>query len=121
MKKIKVLLAVCMIMLMCSACQENNKSGEINSNNGAVSTVSFDMPAPFGELSEQSGGDMATYYYQPCIEKLDSIPVDLLRLVPEDDINKWVESFGVFPEAPTSILDYVNIFSFIQEFNISNA
>ncbi|MDR0918056.1 MAG: hypothetical protein LBM93_02220 [Oscillospiraceae bacterium] len=88
-----------------------------------VSEIISDMPKPFGESGEGTGGDERTDFIQPCNHKLDSVSVNLLRLAPEDELNKWIEEndnrikSGI---APTSLDEYINVYSFIKKFNISD-
>lgn len=78
------------------------------------------MPAPFGTLAE-SGGDENAGYYQPCNFILDNIPVELLKLRDGDKVNQWLEKdkLSSRQSVPSSIKDYVNIYSFITDFNIT--
>lgn len=79
------------------------------------------MPDPFGNKAEGTGGDENDGFYLPCNYILNGIPVELLRLRDSDEVNNWLEKdkFSSRSEAPTSIKDYVNIYSFITEFNIT--
>lgn len=78
------------------------------------------MPAPFG-TSAESGGDENAGYYQPCNFILDNIPVELLKLRDGDKVNQWLEKdkLSSRQSVSSSIKDYVNIYSFITDFNIS--
>lgn len=79
-----------------------------------------EMPAPFVIL-EGTGGDQYANYYQPCNFILDNIPVELMNLRDSDEVIKWIEKdkISTRQSVPTSIKDYVNIYSFITEFNIT--
>lgn len=78
------------------------------------------MPAPFVIL-EGTGGDQYANYYLPCNFILDDIPVELMNLRDSVEVTKWLkkDKLSTRPTVPSSIKDYVNIYSFITDFNIS--
>ena len=79
------------------------------------------MPDPFGNKAEGTGGDENDGFYLPCNYILNNIPVELMKLRDSNEVNKWLEKdkLSSRSEAPSSIKDYVNIYSFITEFNIT--
>lgn len=80
-----------------------------------------EMPDPFGNKAEGTGGDENDGYYLPGNHILNGIPVELMRLRDSDEVHKWTEKdkLSSRSEVPTSIKDYVNLYSFIIEFNIT--
>lgn len=76
------------------------------------------MPSPFDE-SPDTGTDANADFYQPCNRVLDNIPVELMRLRNDSDVNEWITSFPSISIAPNSINEYANIYSFITHFDIS--
>ena len=79
-----------------------------------------EMPNPF-YIEEGTGGDQYDGFYLPCNYILDSIPSALIRLRDSDEAAKWLEKdkLSSRSEIPSSINDYVNLYSFIIEFNIT--
>lgn len=90
------------------------------SQNTSINANQIDenMPSPFGE-SPDAGTDANADFYQPCNRVLDNIPVELMRLRNDSDVNEWIASFPSISIAPNSINEYANIYSFITRFNIS--
>lgn len=80
-----------------------------------------EMPDPFGNKAEGTGGDENDGYYLPGNHILNSIPGSLLDLRDSSEVNKWLEKdkLSSRSEVPSSIKDYVNLYSFITEFNIT--
>lgn len=75
------------------------------------------MPAPF---SDGTDGDAHSTFYQPCRRVLDNIPVELMRLRDDAEVEAWINSFTpIYTAAPDSISDYANIYSFVTHFNIT--
>lgn len=79
------------------------------------------MPDPFGNKAEGTGGDENDGFYLPGNHILNNIPGSLLDLRDSNEVNKWLEKdkLSSRSEAPSSIKDYVNLYSFIIEFNIT--
>lgn len=79
-----------------------------------------EMPAPFVIL-EGTGGDQYANYYEPCNFILDNIPVELMNLRDSSEVTEWLEKdkLSSRQSVPSSIKDYVNIYSFITDFNIT--
>lgn len=139
-KTILTILIITMLVVSLSACQntthdtlENETdlssdslmvSGDniINNDQPPATTenVHTEMPEPFGNSLGETGGDGSTIYYQPCNWKLDNIPLELLKLASQEKRNAWYEEKSIFVNAPSSLTDYVNVYSFIDKFGISD-
>ncbi len=78
------------------------------------------MPDPF-YIAEGTGGEQNAGFYLPCNYILDNIPSALIRLRDSDEADQWLEKdkLSSKSEVPSSIKDYVNLYSFIIEFNIT--
>ncbi len=123
MKKILFTLLAAVLLLSVVGCNktppevpdipDNELVGENLQNNEVEAYV---MPRPF----EFSGGDMNRSFYEPCEMMFDGVPVELLRLVEQSKYESWADDHNIFYEAPSSLKDYTNIYSFIVEFDISN-
>lgn len=120
---------------------QTNNNGEIAvpNPNGSIETVEMftepypdvtdeaiddeesGMPDPFGSKAEGTGGDENDGFYLPCNYILNNIPGALLDLRDSNEVNKWLEKdkFSSRSEAPSRVNDYVNLYSFIIEFNIT--
>jgi beta-lactamase regulating signal transducer with metallopeptidase domain len=81
----------------------------------AQELIDSNMPNPFPE-----GSDDNVSYYQPGNHILDNVTVSLLRLVDDTEQNEWRESFDFFNNPPSSLTEYLNLYSFIKQFNISD-
>lgn len=77
----------------------------------------YEMPKPFGE---KSGGDENNAFYSPCVWLFDGIPAELTDLVDYSDFECWRVKYNIFAKAPSSLKEYVNMYSFIVEFDIPN-
>ena len=81
------------------------------------------MPPPFGTSGDgtDTGGDQNAAFYLPCSYILNDIPVELLRLRDSGEVTQWLEKdkLSSRQSAPDSISDYVNIYTFIEHFNIT--
>lgn len=67
-------------------------------------------------------GIAATLYCTPTNTRVfDEIPVELMELRDNDEVTLWVNSDALVSKfsAPTSIEDYVNVYSFVKRFNIT--
>ena len=80
------------------------------------------IPLPFGDdIGKDSESEELRGFFEPCVQKLDDIPEELLSLVPEEDYKSWAESLGeIWQTAPSSIEDYPNIYSFITRFGVAD-
>lgn len=76
------------------------------------------MPEPF-EAGNNVGGDDNTNFYQPCISQLDSIPGSLLDVRPSNEVDDWLNKHFSRKNAVSSIADYLNVYSFITDFNVT--
>lgn len=76
------------------------------------------MPTPF-ITGVDMGGDENAGFYQPCNRVLDNIPVELMRLRNETEVNNWINSFPSISVAPSNITEYANVYSFITSFNVT--
>lgn len=76
------------------------------------------MPEPF-EAGCNVGGDDNNNFYQPCISQLDSIPGSLLDIRPSNEVDDWLNKHFSREYAVSSIADYLNIYSFITDFNVT--
>jgi beta-lactamase regulating signal transducer with metallopeptidase domain len=81
----------------------------------AQELVDSNMPNPFPE-----GSDDNVSYYQPGNHILDNVTVSLLRLVDDTEQIEWLESFDFFNNPPSSLTEYLNLYSFIKQFDISD-
>ncbi len=83
--------------------------GEIKSNE--------QMPQPFIDGID---GDANALFYQPCITMLNNIPVEIMKLRDETEVNNWINSFpSIDSAALCSVNEYANLFSFISFFKIT--
>ena len=124
MKKILVAMLAAILLLSVVGCNKTPHEvpdvsdseivGENLQNNEVEAHV---MPRPFGVLSD---GDMNRSFYEPCEMLFDGVPVELLSLIEQSKYESWADDHNVFYEAPSSLKDYTNIYSFIVEFDISN-
>ena len=77
------------------------------------------MPDPFN-IGPDSGGDQYANFLQPCNWTLDSIPGELCDLRYYDEVNRWsYRHWDSKAEIPSSIKDYMNIYAFITDFDIT--
>lgn len=114
-----IMVAIFSTFAACSSSQSTlAESISENENIEILVTLDKQMPAPFDE-SFDSGSDANAAFYQPCNRILDNIPVELLRLRDENEVNDWINSFSSITHAPSSISEYLNIYSFVTSFNIS--
>ncbi len=97
---------------------KNNDNENVEKQNPQYAALDEKMPAPF-LTGIDMGGDENAGFYQPCNRVLDDIPVELMRLRDEADVNNWINSFPSIAVAPSSITEYANIYSFITSFNVS--
>ncbi|MDR0946356.1 MAG: hypothetical protein LBM87_01225 [Ruminococcus sp.] len=81
----------------------------------AEELIDSNMPNPFPE-----GSDDNVSYYQPGNHILDNVTVSLLRLVDDTEQIEWMESFDFFNNPPSSLTEYLNLYSFIKKFDISD-
>jgi hypothetical protein len=81
----------------------------------AEELIDSNMPNPFPE-----GSDDNVSYYQPGNHILDNVTVSLLRLVDDTEQIEWMESFDFFNNPPSSLTEYLNLYSFIKKFEISD-
>ena len=77
------------------------------------------MPAPFGNEAEGTGGDENDGYYLPGNYILNNIPGALLDLRDSSEVDKWLNDKWSDTNVVSSIKDYMNIYSFITDFNIT--
>ena len=98
--------------------QETSVSEETYKESINKNQIDEKMPSPFDE-SPDTGTDANADFYQPCNRVLDNIPVELMRLRNDSDVNEWITSFPSISIAPNSINEYANIYSFITHFDIS--
>jgi hypothetical protein len=94
------------------------KSPLIDNSAEISSSLDNQMPPPFDENTD-SGSDANSGFYQPCNRILDNVPTELLRLRDENEVNDWIKSFSSIANAPDSIDEYVNIYSFVTRFDIT--
>ncbi len=94
---------------------DNELVGENLQNNEVEAHV---MPRPFGIKEDSTGGDENNAFYSPCEWLFDGVPSELTDLVDYSDFESWRVKHNIFAKAPSSLRDYVNMYSFIVEFNI---
>ena len=82
------------------------KQFSIEITRGRVAINCTRILAPFSDGSD-IGGDEHSSFYQPCRGTLDNIPVELMRLRDETEVNSWIDSFTpIDTTAPDSITEY---------------
>ncbi len=92
-------------------------ASETESENAGEETAQQSMPAPFPDGTDV---DAHSTFYQPCRRTLDNIPVELMRLRDDAEVEAWINSFTpIYTAAPDSIADYANIYSFVTHFNVT--
>ena len=86
--------------------------------NGTEETSDIDgtMPWPF---SEGVDGDQYSEFFQPTTRVLNNIPGELLELIDSEDFDEWIKSFPSVIVAPSDINGYINLYSFITHFDIT--
>lgn len=87
-------------------------------NDNQLNENNEQMPEPF-EVGNNIGGDDNTNFYQPCISQLDSIPGSLLDIRPSNEVDDWLNKHFSREYAVSSIADYLNVYSFITDFNVT--
>lgn len=94
----------------------------VNTSSSATDSVAeiTDETMPFAFTGEGTGGDEKVNYYQPCNRVLDNVPVELQRLVDSDERTAWKDSLDFFNNPPSSLHEYLNVYSFIKYFNLSD-
>lgn len=126
-----IIVSWCLILLTaCNGTETVQKSGIIESETtmaaydlGELPLTEIDlkvdsaMPEPLPD-SQNTGDDRLRNYYQPCKNKLDCLPVELMRLVDADDVDTWIANNSDLDVAHSKLGEYVNIYSFINTFNI---
>lgn len=91
---------------------------EAADNNDQLDENNEQMPEPFDNNGD-SGGDMNSDFYQPCISQFDSVPGSLLDIRPSGEVDEWLNNHFSRKGAVSSIKDYLNVYSFITDFNIT--
>ncbi len=115
MKKIVVSIVVCILTLCLVSCAQ--RTNEVLEQTALESSSSTEiMPPPF-EIT-YGGGDTSNFY-QMCVEKFDSIPAELQRLVPQEEAEEFYAKFSV-DNRETSIEKCLNVYTFKEYFNISD-
>lgn len=128
-----MLVFVIMSILLLSAC--GNKKNNANTEAGIEITTAYeynskenvtgetdlqiDKDMPVIHTSENAGGDILVDFYQPCKGKLDNLPVDLMNLADRENVAAWISDNEKQDIIPAKLDDYVNIYSYIHTFNIS--
>lgn len=117
-RKFISLIAAFFVLSTLSACSNAELQENTISFESIEATYDEHMPSPFD--SGSMGGDANAAFYQPCIRTLDSIPLEIMRLRDEVDVNDWINSFpSIYDNAPSNIYEYANLFSFITYFEIT--
>ncbi|MDN5378647.1 MAG: hypothetical protein PWQ76_902, partial [Clostridiales bacterium] len=120
MKKYLGLLLTGIFIFILSACGLSGIDKSVSENaNSIVQEIDTSMPAPFGE-EDQGDADKNFAYYSPCRHKFDEVTSNLTKLVDQNEFNKWCDAKKISDKAPTKLTDYLNLYSFIVDFNISN-
>lgn len=133
--KLKNVTAIVISMLMISAisaCSNTDQAQTPNPDTAQTTTAAESKTtdtqaaqneSTAAESSQQEsavGGDESADFYQPGNRVLDNIPVSLMKLRDDDEVTKWINSHqDFFENAPDSIEDYANVYSFITSFNIT--
>ena len=123
MKRINLFILGVFIVIIFSACNSNStkeSTASITEKSNSINEVEVTMPEPFPIIESGSYDTSLDCYLIPCNSKMNGVSTELARLVSQDDLNKWSEGFGGVHDIQTSLNDYVNLYSFMTYFNISN-
>ncbi|MCL2697647.1 MAG: hypothetical protein FWE74_06165 [Oscillospiraceae bacterium] len=104
---IKILILTILTAIFVCSCAQNPTTNQTTFEN---------IPLPFGEQGEGIGGDELANYYEPGIVKIQTIPIELIRLVPEAD--EWIRSNQLNENSEPSLMGHANLYSFLKTFKL---
>jgi hypothetical protein len=101
MKNIKFLLLTALIMAFICSCSQNP---DINN-----------MPLPFGE-NQAMGGDELSMYYEPGKIKIQSIPLEIVKLISDTTIDEWFNNNRLTENSEPSLMGHENLYSLLKAY-----
>lgn len=136
-KTLAVILSIIITLpiFLCSCSKDESENNSTESKTTSTQTditktvedsivdVNYDlMPEPFDEMEYGTGGDVDYSYYSPTDWRIDGVAGDLSNFVDYEKIMEWADPLNTKnrKEASTNLNDYVNVYSYIMEFNISD-
>ncbi|MCL2698177.1 MAG: hypothetical protein FWE74_08870 [Oscillospiraceae bacterium] len=127
MKKITLLVLLAIYLFSISACSTREVDKFDNQSNAHLNQLeNIEMPTPFSDLNGFGGGFENSSFFLPFSNgtetKIDIIPWHIITPFMEADVfMEWAENNenkSAFDEPQTDLMGYVNIYSYIETFNI---
>ncbi len=122
-----MLFFIILIITLLTACSNKKTTAdaeegtEITTANDFVENVSEDINLKIDKDMPVIRGEGAKLvdFYQPCKGKLDNLPVELMNLADRESVVAWIADSEEQDIIPEKLDDYVNIYSYIHTFHIS--